>query len=436
MTHRLRQWLSSRRQPLPSFRFLFTMMYLGVIGSIAYFNTLLNCGRQFLGGGAGVLAIIFLLLVGLEQVEHRRYRYEAPMSIAVVLLVSRMVLFQAVAALDCSILSILLFPIIPFSAYFAFGATVSALLSLFYAGLAVVMTWRHNPDWYLNPMTTYVLIAFVLLLFFMQMLARAIQRDEANRRATEKLLFDLEASHRTLQTYAEQVGELVATEERNRLARDIHDSLGHSLTAVNIQLEKALAYWQRSPDESHQAIREAKQAASEALQEVRHSVGTLRDPDSRFSLRAALEGLTERMTGQGLPIALTITGDESDYNRSTLVALFRATQEGLTNVQRHARASQVTLDLRFGEEAARLTLRDNGRGFDTTQFDGQSGSVEAGFGLQGIRERLDLVRGQVEIKSNPGHGTELVMIAPKHPVVLAGQSATFTHFAEAGAGDD
>ena len=189
MPHRLKRWLSSRRQPLPSFRFLFTMMYLGVIGSIAYFNTLLNCGRQFLGGGEGVLAVIFLLLVGLEQLEHRRYRYAAPMSIAVVLLVARMLLFQAVAALDCSILSILLFPIIPFSAYFAFGATVSTLLSLFYAGLAVVMTWRHNPDWYLNPMTTYVLIAFVLLLFFMQILARAIQHDEANRRATEKLLF-------------------------------------------------------------------------------------------------------------------------------------------------------------------------------------------------------------------------------------------------------
>ena len=100
------------------------------------------------------------------------------------------------------------------------------------------------------------------------------------------------------------------------------------------------------------------------------------------------------------------------------------------------RASQVKLDLRFEEEAARLTLQDNGRGFDTTQFDGQSGSVEAGFGLQGIRERLDLVRGQVEIKSDPGHGTELVMIAPKHPVVLASQSAAFTHFAEAGASDD
>ena len=179
---KLKRWLSSRRQPLPSFRFLFTMMYLGVIGSIAYFNTLLNCGRQFLGGGDGVLAIIFLLLAGLEQLEHRRYRYEAPMSIAVVL-PWRGVPFQAVAALDCGILSILLFPIIPFSAYFALRCDRQrACSSLFYAGLAVVMTWRHNPDWYLNPMTTYVLIAFVLSLFFMHTLVCVIQRDEANRR--------------------------------------------------------------------------------------------------------------------------------------------------------------------------------------------------------------------------------------------------------------
>jgi signal transduction histidine kinase len=410
-------------------------MYLGVIGSIAYFNTLLNCGRQFLGGGAGMLAVIFVLLVGLEQLEHRRYRYEAPMSIAVVLLAARMVLFQGVVALDCSILSILLFPIIPFSAYFAFGTTVSALLSLFYAGLAVVLTWRHSAAWYLNPMTTYVLIAFTLLLFFMQMLARAIQRDDASRRATEKLLADLETSHRTLQAYAEQVGDLVATEERNRLARDIHDSLGHSLTAVNIQLEKALAYWRRSPDESLQAIKDAKQAASEALQDVRHSVGALRETNDRFSLRAALEVLIERTRAQGLSCDLIVSGDEGDYNRSTLVALYRAAQEGLTNVQRHAGASRVVLELSFEEQAAWLRLQDDGRGFDTTQFDGQSGSVAAGFGLQGIRERLELVRGQVEIRSDPGRGTELTMVAPKHPVVLASQTHHAAQLAPAGASD-
>jgi signal transduction histidine kinase len=152
-------------------------------------------------------------------------------------------------------------------------------------------------------------------------------------------------------------------------------------------------------------------------------------------LRAALEVLIERMRAQGLSCDLIVSGDEGDYNRSTLVALYRAAQEGLTNVQRHAGASRVVLELSFEEQAAWLRLQDDGRGFDTTQFDGQSGSVAAGFGLQGIRERLELVRGQVEIRSDPGWGTELTMVAPKHPVVLASQTHHAAQLAPAGASD-
>jgi len=427
MSSELKRWLSSRRPPLPSFRFLFTLMYLTVIGAIAYSNTILNCGRKLLGGGSGVLAVIFLLLLGLEQFEHWRYRYAAPMSIAVLLLLGRVALFEGVAALDCSIFSVLLYPIVIFSAYFSFGTVVSLLLGSFYMLVALSRAWRYSPTWYLNTTTVFVLLAFTLLLSFMQILARVIRHDDENRRRTEKLLADLEVSHRTLQAYAEQVGELAATEERNRLARDIHDSLGHSLTAVNIQLEKALAYWRRSPDEAIQAIRDAKQAAGEALQSVRDSVGALRDADSRFSLQIALQELVGRLSAQGLPIELTITGDERDYNSSTLMALYRAAQEGLTNVQKHAGASRVELELCFGDEAVRLRLYDDGRGFDTSTLDALPDSTGAGFGLQGIRERLDLVHGHVEIKSDPGQGTELVMVAPKHLAALADHGASSSH---------
>jgi signal transduction histidine kinase len=425
MSSEIKRWLSARRSPVPSFRLLFTLMYLGVIGAIAYSNTILNCGRKLLGGGAGVLAIIFLLLIGLERFEHWRYRYAAPTSVAIILLFSRMALFEGVAALDCSIFSILLYPAVTFSAYFSFGAAGGLLLSLFYVLVALAKAFWHNPDWYLNTTTVFVLLAFALILLFMQVLARVIHRDEENRHRTEHLLADLEVSHRTLQAYAEQVGELAATEERNRLARDIHDSLGHSLTAVNIQLEKALAFWQRRPDEAMQAIRDAKQAASEALQNVRDSVGALRDVDSRFSLGAALQELAERQNAQGLPTTLTVVGDERDFNSSTLMALYRVTQEGLTNVQKHAGASRVELVLRFGDDAVSLRLHDDGRGFDTSLLGTPPrGPAGAGYGLQGIRERLELVHGQVEIKSDPGQGTELIMTAPRHPVVMSERGAT------------
>lgn len=423
MSSDLKRWLQSRRSRLPSFRFLFTLMYLAVIGAIAYSNTILNCGRHLLGGGAGVLIIFFLLLVGLEQLEHSQgcqlFRKvgnpaKTPISVAIFLLLARMALFEGIAALDCSVLSTLLYPIIPFSAFFTFGAGAGALLSVFYAGVALVKTWGHNPAWYSNPMSVFIMAAFFLLLIFMQVLASAIHRDEENRSKTERLLTDLEASHRKLQAYAEDVAELAATEERNRLARDIHDSVGHALTAVNIQLEKALAYWQRSPSEAQQAIRDAKLAASEALQDVRSSVSALRDADQRFSLRAALAALVERMAAQGLVVDLTINGDERDYSRATLMALYRATQEGLTNVQKHAGATRVEIALSFGEQEARLRLYDNGRGFDL-----RTAEMTGGFGLQSIRERLELVLGHLEIQSNPAQGTALLMIAPRQPIALA-----------------
>ncbi len=414
MGFRLRRWLWSRRPRPPSFRFLFTLMYLGVIGAIAYSNTILNCGRHLWGGGAGVLIFFFLCLVGLEQLEHWRYRYEAPTSIALLLLFVRMMLFEGVSALDCSVLSILLYPIIPFSAFFAFGAGVGVLLSVFYAGVALAKTWAHNPVWYTGPMSVFVVISFALLLVFMQVLASAIRRDEESRRKTERLLSDLADSHRKLQAYAVEVADLAATEERNRVARDIHDSVGHALTAVNIQLEKALAYWQRSPEEALQAIRDAKLAASEALRDVRSSVAALRDADEQFSLRTALEALGERMAAQGLTVNLTIRGDEHNTSPTTLMALYRATQEGLTNVQRHSGATHVEIELNYGEREVTLRLHDNGRGFDPRTVE-----TAGGFGLQGIRERLELVLGSLEIRSDSAYGTELLMCAPRQPAVLS-----------------
>jgi len=413
MYEKLRHWLSARRPSIPSFRSMFALMYIGVISSIAYFNVLMNCGRRFLGGSAAMLAIMFLMLVGLERFEARRYRYETPVAVAVGLLLARMVLFEGVGALDCSTLSVLLYPIIPFSTYFTFGAGVSGVLSGVYILVVLLKVWRMNPNWYANPMTTVILVAFIFILAFMQALARVIRSDDRSRRRTEQLLTDLEASHIKLRAYAEQVGELAATEERNRLARDIHDSVGHYLTAVNIQLEKALAYRERSPEEATQAIRDAKRAASEALRDVRRSVGTLRSTDTSFSLKGALEGLVQGVKGDGLSIDLKITGDERDYNRFTLMVLYRAAQEGLTNVQKHAVAQHVALNVELGEQVARLRLQDDGQGFDTSVLEQSALAQYSSFGLLGLRERLDLIRGNMSIKSTPTQGTEILITVPK-----------------------
>lgn len=414
----LAQRLSSQQAPPHSFRFLFTLVYVGITGSIAYFTGLWVNSDRLLAGGNLELAVLLVLLVGLDRVEQGRYKGGVPLPIAIVLLLVRMALFEGIVALDRSMLSMFLYPVIPFQAYFAFGSTVSSLLSLLYLSVAVFRIWQLDPMWYLNVETASLLVAFVFVLVFMQVVAPVIARDEQNRRRSEQLLDDLRASHIKLQVYAAQVGELAAMEERNRLARDIHDSLGHYLTLINIQLEKALAYKEHNPQEATQSVLDAKHAASEALQDVRRSVGALRTVKEDFSLRSALQELVARVDEDSLPVSLSIQGDEEGYNRTVLMALYRAAQEGMTNTQRYAQASQVHLDLTFGEQQARLVLRDDGQGFDTATLNQPATAKRQGFGLQGIRERVELVSGQMTLQSKPEQGTELVISVPKNPTKL------------------
>jgi len=231
------------------------------------------------------------------------------------------------------------------------------------------------------------------------------------------LLADLQASHLRLQAYAAQVADLAAAEERNRLARDIHDSVGHYLTGVNIQLERARVFHARDPQQSLLAIQEAKLAAEEALRDVRRSVAGLRETDSAFSLQHSLNDLLANLATNQLQVDFRFCGDETGYNRLTLLALYRAAQEGLTNIQKHADATHATLEVDLGEQQARLCLSDNGRGFDPHRPSLSNGS---GFGLKGIQERIGLVRGQMSLSSTPQQGTTLTITVPKDPLTLAG----------------
>jgi signal transduction histidine kinase len=103
---------------------------------------------------------------------------------------------------------------------------------------------------------------------------------------------------------------------------------------------------------------------------------------------------------------VAVTGEEDGYGTAALTALHRAAQEGLTNALRHARASQVSVDLRLAEDGARLTVADDGRGFAPAE-------TTAGFGLTGMRERVHLVAGSVDIDSAPGRGTRLTVLVPR-----------------------
>ncbi len=407
-----------RRTTAQPFRFKFSMFYIAIVGIVAYINGVSSCSRSIFTSTPTAVGVILLTLFGIEWFEQSRFNRSFSRRTALLLLLARLVLIEGLNMLDCAGIALLLIPMIPYSAHFIFGTLVSTLLSLAYILIVFWRTSLPGSFFYLESGPTSNLLAFTFVMLFVPLIGNIIRRDDNNRRRTEQLLIDLESSHRKLQAYTEQVAELAAAEERNRLARDIHDSLGHYLTAVNIQLEKALAYQERDPVEAKQALRDAKQAAADALRDVRLSVTTLRNVESTFSLATSLGNLVEGACNDHLQVNLTVHGDEIGYPRSKLMTLYRAAQEGLTNIQKHAQASQADLLLELDGTEAKMTLHDNGIGFDPETLESASSTLQPGYGLRGMRERLELVGGKVTLSSTPQAGTDLTVVVPKNPSIV------------------
>jgi signal transduction histidine kinase len=123
--------------------------------------------------------------------------------------------------------------------------------------------------------------------------------------------------------------------------------------------------------------------------------------------------LVEHMRNEQRDVMLTIEGDKAAFSQQTQLALYHAVQEGLTNVQKHANATQVVVDLRYHDDEAALSMRDNGCGFDTAILQQLPSEREGGYGLLGLQERLQLVGGHLHIESSPGEGTNLLVHVPK-----------------------
>jgi signal transduction histidine kinase len=204
-----------------------------------------------------------------------------------------------------------------------------------------------------------------------------------------------------------RIEEMAALEERNRIARDIHDSLGHSLVALNIQIETALALWQSDLDRAHALLVEAKQLGSAALQAVRQSVHGLRsDPLQGQLLETAIVKLAEEFhhtTGILPSCQIDLT---QPLPASINHVVYRIVQEGLTNICKYAAATSVQIQIETTETGLSLLLQDNGKGFPTHQ-------AVTGYGLQGMQERTTAVGGQLEIVSAPSAGCRIVAFFPR-----------------------
>lgn len=229
--------------------------------------------------------------------------------------------------------------------------------------------------------------------------------EEAQVRA-ESLAAQLADANERLSAYAVQAEELATTQERNRLAREIHDSLGHYLTVANVQIKAAQAILERDPARARDALDRAAELTHEGLAAVRQSVSALREsPLGNRTLPEAIAGLAAETQAAGIVAALAVEGAPRPLDPRAELTLFRAAQEALTNVRKHARASRVDLRLDYRDATAvALTVRDNGLG--------APGHAATGFGLLGLGERARQLGGRLDAASEPGAGYRLTLTLP------------------------
>lgn len=229
-----------------------------------------------------------------------------------------------------------------------------------------------------------------------------------------------EQNHRLQETQAElcrsleqeralnqRIEEMVAIEERNRIARDIHDSLGHSLVALNIQLGAVLTLWQTEPERAREMLTEVKKLGSAALREVRESVSAIRsDPLKGQLLEDAIANLAEEF----YHFSDILPECEIDLSQPLASAVnhvvYRIIQEGLTNIHKYADATIVQIKIHTDAAGLSLILQDNGKGFDSDR-------AVTGYGLQGMRERTAAMGGHIEVFSKPGAGCRIVANFPR-----------------------
>ncbi len=391
-----------------------SMFYVGALLTNLAFVLGNECGFAFIPGAQPVYVGMIAVLLAFEWWAYRRFGANITRRVGVGLLVAHMVLFEVTSAFDCAATAVFLYLLIPFMAYLLINVWASigsaAMYSIWFATYFQVFRIDSIEDYIFRT------VIFELAMVFSIAMASVVKGVLVSQAEERRLHFELENAHHQLEAYATQVKELGATEERNRLARDIHDGIGHYLAAVTVQLEKALAFRLRDPSESERAILDAKQAAQDALRDVRRSVGALRQSTEFFSLTTALQDLVRRSSTDRLTVDLKVAGDEVGYSNSTLMALYRVAQEGLTNVQRHAEADQVKINLRIGKETAALTVYDDGKGFDLTELGSSSQEHQ---GLVGMRERLELAGGQLTVQSSFQSGTKLMAVVPKQPRSLS-----------------
>jgi signal transduction histidine kinase len=249
---------------------------------------------------------------------------------------------------------------------------------------------------YWTNMPVRLAILYIVPLMVAYLASRQRQQHEA-----------LKEAHRQLQQQAALSEELAASRERNRLARDLHDTLAHSLAGLVVELEAVGTLFDLDAEAARVELKKAQELSRAGLNKARAAIRDLREsPAQDLGLGPALRQLTNDLgerTGLLTHAEFVLSGPDPALPPKTANALYRIAQEALANVERHANATAVNLRLESTEDTLTLIVSDDGVGFEP------GGASDDRYGLLGMRERADMVGAALQIKSEPGAGTQIVV---------------------------
>ena len=219
----------------------------------------------------------------------------------------------------------------------------------------------------------------------------------------------LAEANRKLAHHAATIEQLAVSQERNRLARELHDTLAHSLSATSVQLEAAQALWERNSASARAMLQGALDNVRSGLTEARRALQGLRaSPLEDMDLAAAIVHLARSTAARAnlrLDVNVPDTWRKLPLDQEQCV--YRVAQEALSNVVRHAKATELRVSLEHADRDVMLTVADNGLGFETGAVD-----TSAHLGLKGIRERIEMIGGRLRIETGTGSGTMLSVTVP------------------------
>lgn len=231
-------------------------------------------------------------------------------------------------------------------------------------------------------------ISFIAVGFFINLLVTRLR--EANLR---------------LRHYAAAQEQLAVSHERNRLARELHDTLAHSLTALAVSLETAAAYFDLDPQKARALLESSLESARAGAEETRRALRALRSSDLEdLGLRLAIRKLAESAAARfNLDLELVLQDPMPFLSPDVEQAIYRIAQEAIENVVRHAQARKLTVRL-FQDGRMKLIIEDDGTGFDLN-----AAKASGHFGLTGMKERAELAGGTLKIESHQGRGTKVYL---------------------------